>query len=118
MKKIILVLVAILLSIKVNIEPKDKSSKGSSSWSTYQGRLGWYEAWDKCWSIGMRLPTIDELKLARRSKVTKSWDVDGYSYWSSTPDQLGLYYLLYVPDGSVEKANPITAALHVRCKSL
>lgn len=54
-------------------------------WSAYQGFFGFIDAKKKCKSIGMRLPTIEELKSANRSKITKSWDKDSSYYWSSTP---------------------------------
>jgi hypothetical protein len=40
----------------------------------------------KCNEVaGRRLPSIRELKLAYEAGITKSWQKDGYDYWSSTP---------------------------------
>jgi formylglycine-generating enzyme required for sulfatase activity len=62
-----------------------KSSKSDGKWSEYQGYMNWEDAKKKCASIGMRLPTIEELESAYKSGVTESWKTDGYNYWSSTP---------------------------------
>ena len=49
----------------------------------------------------MRLPTIDELKVAYNAGVTESWKKDGLMYWSSSPAGGGKYYFLSVFDGKV-----------------
>ena len=64
-------------------------SKGSKDWSTYQGYMTWTEGKNQCDSIGMRLPTIEELLVA----PLNDWEKDpaaeepGYNdnrrYWSS-----------------------------------
>ena len=65
-----------------------------SGWSSNQGSLGWYDAREKCNSLGMRLPTIEELKSANEAKLTKSWSMFGDEYWSSSPfGTNGHYYL-------------------------
>ncbi|HMV79160.1 MAG TPA: hypothetical protein PL048_05570 [Leptospiraceae bacterium] len=57
-------------------------------WSEDQGRMNWEDAKKKCESIGMRLPTTDELKEAYAAGITKSWkkiSTDNYDIWSSDP---------------------------------
>lgn len=76
-------------------------------WSAYQGGLEFLDAKKKCKSIGMRLPTIEELKSAHRSKITKSWDKDGSYYWSSTPAGQDKYYYLYTYTGHGYPSSPI-----------
>jgi len=68
----------------VPIIPKKKEITGGGKWGEYQGEMNWYSAKATCESIGMRLPTIEELKLAYTSKLTESWKKNGYNYWSST----------------------------------
>lgn len=53
-------------------------------WSEFQGRMNWYGAKGQCETIGMKLPTVEELKSAYTSGITKSWESDGLFYWSST----------------------------------
>ena len=68
-------------------------------WSKYMGFMTWGTADNKCKEIGMRLPTIDELKMAYKSGIAKSWQNDGYNYWSSTPYDAERYYVLNVYNG-------------------
>jgi serine/threonine protein kinase len=69
-------------------------------WSPYMGEMNWDSASAKCRSIGMRLPTIDELKAAYNAGITKSWQKDGYYYWSSTPYDAERYYEFSVDVGN------------------
>lgn len=62
----------------------------SAMWSEHQGRAEYDSAYEQCKSIGMRLPSIDELKAAYRNGVVSSWDDD--VYWSSTPYNRKLVY--------------------------
>jgi hypothetical protein len=61
-------------------------------WSDYQGRSDYDSAKAQCKSIGMRLPTLDELKIAFREGTMKSWENDFDVYWSSTPYTRVQYY--------------------------
>lgn len=54
------------------------------NWSEYQGEMFWNDALSKCASIGMRLPTIEELKMLYGSKLIRNWQKVGSNYWSST----------------------------------
>jgi hypothetical protein len=72
----------------------------AKQFSEYQGMLTWDDANKKCKSLKMRLPTLDELKKAYESGITKSWQKDGYRYWSSTPFDAERYYRLNVDDGN------------------
>jgi len=74
--------------------------KCESQWSEYMGSMSWSSADNKCKEIGMRLPTIDELKMAYKSGITKSWQYDGDYCWSSTPYGAERYYRLDVYNGS------------------
>lgn len=66
------------------------------TWSDYQGNRKWKDAKSKCESIGMRLPTISELKDAYDAKLTKSWKESGFFsgsyYWSSTGTRDHYYF--------------------------
>ena len=66
----------------------------SSNWSPYMGHMNWNAADAKCKSLGMRLPTIEELKVAYSTELTKTWTKDGSYYWSSTPYDVERYYFL------------------------
>ena len=77
-----------------------KPTTGSGNFSAYQGYMNWEDAKKKCASIGMRLPTIEELESAYKSGVTETWKTDGYYYWSSTPVGDDRAYVLTIVNGS------------------
>ena len=93
---------------------KEPAKASSGEWSEYQGHMNWNEATAKCASIGMRLPTIAELKAAYAAGVTELWRKDGDHYWSSTPYGTVFAYLLNVYDGIVTYYYR-TYVRHVRC---
>ena len=51
-------------------------------WSPYQGKKTYQEAKEHCQSLKMRLPTIEELKLAEKAGTTKGWRKNGKRYWA------------------------------------
>jgi hypothetical protein len=53
----------------------------SSRWSDNQGFHSWNDAKEKCESIGMRLPTTEDLSAAYKTGIAKEW-IKAY-YWSS-----------------------------------
>jgi hypothetical protein len=59
--------------------------EGECNWGPYMGVMEWGQANAKCRSMGMRLPTFDELRTVYLSGLTESWQKDGYEYWSSSP---------------------------------
>jgi hypothetical protein len=84
-------------------------------WSPYMGRMDWDDARAKCRSIGMRLPTLQELKAAYNAGITESWKNDAIDYWSSTPYDAQMYYTLIVYDG-ITHLGASTRYSHVRCR--
>lgn len=84
---------------------KEGSSKTSDSgkitklgnFGSYQGAMSWEDAKAKCKKLGMRLPSIEDLKSAFNDKTTEPWKDDANTYWSSTyntegnADTLGIY---------------------------
>jgi hypothetical protein len=87
----------------------------STKFSEYQGSMDWNSANKKCKSIKMRLPTIEELKEAYKSGITKLWEKDGDEYWSSTPYDAESYYGLRVDDGSTYLYYR-NSSYYVRCR--
>ena len=75
------------------------TSISAETWSPYMGRMNWDSANAKCRSIGMRLPTLQELEAAYNSGITESWKNDGDYYWSSTPFDAEWYCIFDVNDG-------------------
>ncbi len=62
-------------------------------WGPYMGQTSWGYANMRCWMLGMRLPSKDELKDAYNNGETESWQKDTKDYWSSTPyGSEGLYF--------------------------
>jgi len=84
-------------------------------WSKYMGSMSWDSADKKCKEIGMRLPTIDELKMAYKAGITESWQNDGYYYWSSTPYDAESYYTFDVYYGNTYNYFRYTND-YVRCR--
>ncbi len=64
-----------------NVNQNSAQNKNENSQFSFQGRMNWYNAKEKCASIGMRLPTLEEGKAALQAGLTKKWDVG--SYWTS-----------------------------------
>ena len=82
---------------------EESKSKKEDNWSEYLGEMDWNTANEKCKEVaGRRLPTIRELDVAFESGITKSWQKDGYDYWSSTPYDAEGYYELDVSAGNTE----------------
>ena len=94
---------------------KAREDLGAKMYSEFQGSLTWDDANKKCKSLKMRLPTIDELRKAYESGITKSWQKDGNRYWSSTPYDAERYYTLdvYSGDTSYDRRNYTDG---VRCR--
>ncbi len=79
MKKLTLIILILFYAQLASILLSEEKPK---EWSEYQGKLSWKGADIKCESIGMRLPTIQELKAAYNTKLTKTWEEKGDSYWT------------------------------------
>ena len=58
-------------------------SKDEVKWSPYQGKKTYQEAKEHCQSLKMRLPTIEELKVAEEAGTTKGWSKNGSRYWAA-----------------------------------
>jgi hypothetical protein len=79
------------IAIRKREEAEEKKLRARMAfWSEDQGRMEYNSAKDQCKSIGMRLPSISELKAAYKDGTTNSWGDD--VYWSSTPYQRNQYY--------------------------
>ena len=96
------------------VKTETKSNKGDGKWSAYQGVMNWEDAKKKCANLRMRLPTIEELKEAYKSKVTDSWKTDGITYWSSTPVGVDRAYHFHVDSGGSYDP-PRDGIFYVRC---
>ena len=70
----------------------------AETWGNVEDWLTWNDANTKCQSLGMRLPTINELKRAFKAGKTKSWDATPGAYWSSTPARGGNHFSLNIAD--------------------
>jgi di/tricarboxylate transporter len=79
MKKLTIIILFILYFAFAFILSAEEKPK---EWSEYQGKFSWKGADIKCESIGMRLPTIQELKAAYNAKLPKSWNENGDYYWT------------------------------------
>ncbi|MEM7180512.1 MAG: hypothetical protein AAF518_06345 [Spirochaetota bacterium] len=77
-----------------------------SSWSSYQGEMNWYDAKEKCTSIGMRLPSSKELVAAYTSGVNKKWDTKQTNwYWASDSQSAENAYYVSMHNGDTNYFN-------------
>lgn len=56
----------------------------SEKWSSYLGKMTWYDAIAKAKELGMKLPTKEDFKKAYNTGITKSWEKG--RYWTSDED--------------------------------
>ncbi len=66
------------LSFTILLNADDKK------WSSLQGSLNWNEAKKKCSSLGMRLPSLEELKTSFDKEELSAWKKDGNTYWTAS----------------------------------
>ncbi len=59
------------------------SDSFTKKWSTNLGKLNWSDAKANCAKQGMRLPTLDELKINYERNELESWKKDGNTYWTA-----------------------------------
>jgi hypothetical protein len=90
MKKIFIIFFLFVIVLNTSIS--------AETWSPHMGIMNWDSASAKCRSIGMRLPTLQELKAAYNSGITDSWE-KGEFYWSSYSIDAETYTVLNVYDG-------------------
>lgn len=93
MIRLTLIVFILLSGMKCStIPPYDdlKPNMGSdrNNWSDDQGRMNWYNAKSKCDSIGMRLPTKNELEAGVKEKIINATFSLGttytdHFYWTS-----------------------------------
>lgn len=89
----------------------------SEKWSNHQGRLKWDEAKAKCASLGMRLPTVKELRTVYNSSQKYEWKKDGNGYWGVEDESNEIPYLFGMEkgiSGSIAKSVGY-AKLNLRC---
>jgi hypothetical protein len=113
MKRLIVITLILFWTVLNSILYSQEKSK---EWSEYQGKLSWKGADIKCESIGMRLPTVHELKVAFNSKLVKSWEEKGDYYWTYYEHTRGFDDAYSVNMISGEHSLSYKYALkHVRC---
>ncbi len=75
-----------------------------SKWSVHQGNMNWMAAKAKCTSIGMRLPTIDELVAAHKAGAWEKWQKGANhthsAHWTSREYSERAYFV-DMSDGNV-----------------
>ncbi|HMV45629.1 MAG TPA: hypothetical protein PK079_10700 [Leptospiraceae bacterium] len=113
MKRIIVIIPFLFLSfVNSDLFSIDKTLE----WSDYQGKHSWRDAAGKCESIGMRLPTIWEFRNAYNSRLSKSWEEKGDSYWTYSEaarsfDDAYCFNIIY----GEHSLSYINVYKHVRC---
>ncbi|HMV43672.1 MAG TPA: hypothetical protein PK079_18880 [Leptospiraceae bacterium] len=88
-----------------------------TKWSDYLGLMTWEDAKKKCESLGLRLPTKEEMIQAYQNGETKSWEKEGEAYWTSTEFSKGTnsYYYFGVVNGFSSHYGGKDDDGHVRC---
>jgi|JI9StandDraft_2_1071091.scaffolds.fasta_scaffold06832_2 hypothetical protein len=91
MRLILIILLLLCFGKCATTSQKELFTKVSKwNWSSNQGYMNWNDANAKCYGIGMRLPTTDELNAVFESYLGERWlqeDYElrtGYFYWTST----------------------------------
>ena len=100
-----------------------KTGLGSnpSDWSDYQGKMKWHQAKVKCKSIGMKLPTWDELFIAHNNNFTEQWNKEYFLseifFWTSEEvyDGSAIVFTLGRHDYDRVPFNKNDKLLSVRC---
>lgn len=96
---------------------QDPAPPATSEWSEFQGNLNWPDAKERCQSLGMRLPTVEEAQTGISNGKLKRWNwrYDGiYHYWTSS-DLGDLHaYIFEVHSGRTEPRSK-KQAFGVRC---
>jgi hypothetical protein len=98
--------------IEIYASPLSVIKENEKKWSGFQGNMPWNEAKSKCESIGMRLPTKEELEFAPREKWNKEAEVaeeanvnkeSGVMDFNAETDSYwALYKLIGFPSGTGE----------------
>ena len=83
-------------------------------WSEYRGAMPWDKAKAEAESLGMSLPTIEELKSAYESGITKEWEEDGRWYWTSEEFSAERAYFFDIGNGC-SNGDLKDDSSHVRC---
>jgi hypothetical protein len=91
-----------------------EARSNTGGWSKFLGSMNYNEAVTNCAELGMRLPTLEELKTGYTTKITESWKVNGFDYWSSTPKGDNYSFSFHVEDGSSDVVKN-TDKNYVRC---
>jgi hypothetical protein len=91
-------MILILFTVTCSTPPL-RRAKGT--WSEFQGKYTWEQGANVCKGMGMRLPTLDELKHAYEAKLTKEWKTDGHYYWTETSAFGGGYFVFITHSGNV-----------------
>lgn len=95
---------------------KEVKNTSGPKWSDYLGLLNWESAKKKCESLGLRLPTRDEMIAAFQAGETKSWEKDGEAFWTSTEfSNSGNHYYFGIVSGFSSHYGDNTDEGHVRC---
>ena len=104
MKKIFIIFFLFVIVLNASIS--------AETWSNDLGRMDFNYANARCRSLGMRLPTIGELKAAYESGLTRSSGI----YWSSTPyNAERCCYVLNVVTGGLNFVESPNNLFYVLC---
>lgn len=69
--------------VRCHKDTYDHLSKPFGEWSVIHLPTSWPNAQAKCESLGMRLPTLEELYIAFLTEKTMTWRKHAYSLWSA-----------------------------------
>ena len=101
-------------------KPDPKPTPSSGKWSADQGDMNWEDAKKKCVSIGMRLPTRDELVAAHKAGLREKWDAEasdyGLPFWTSEESSIeNAYVVSMFNGGDVYGSGKGNGYINVRC---
>ena len=101
MKSFSLFNILFLLALVITSCTTPPLRRAKGIWSEFQGKYTWEQSTSVCKSLGMRLPSLDELKHAYEANLTKDWKTDGHYYWTETAAFGGGYFVFITYSGNV-----------------
>ena len=97
--------------------PNKKEATAPGKWSDYLGEMNWKDAKADCASLGMRLPTREELVAAHKAGAWIKWQKEAHphehsAYWTSEKYSAENTYSVHIGSGYITKDRYYS---YVRC---
>ena len=98
----IILFITVIIFLYINNENINKKNVSNLEWSEYLGVMSFESANEKCKSINMKLPSIDELEIIFKLNLSGSWMKDTHNFWSSTSYDKNSIYVININSGRID----------------